>query len=94
MQRVIVGLDPDADWEQVGDALRAAGAETVDPPRESLPDVIVASYPDETPIEVAVEAAVAICGVAYAEPDTLRFALESDSADSDSADRDSAGSES
>ena len=80
MQRVIVGLEQGADWVQISDALQAAGAEAVDPPRESLPDVVVASYPDDVPRSIlAVQAAQAVPGVAYAEPDTLQFAFDADS---------------
>jgi hypothetical protein len=78
MQRVIVGLEQGADWVQISDALQAAGAEAVDPPRESLPDVVVASYPDDISIDTAVQAAQAVPGVAYAEPDTLQFAFDAD----------------
>jgi hypothetical protein len=66
--RVVVGLEPGQDPGAVADALRAFGADAVQGPAPSLPDVLTAEVPDGT----AVEAIAALDGVRYAEPDQLR----------------------
>jgi hypothetical protein len=70
--RVVVGLEPGSDVGAVSDALRAAGARYVSEPQPSLPDVVVAEFPDGD-VTATVKAASALPGVRYAEPDQLRY---------------------
>jgi hypothetical protein len=68
--RIVVGLVPDAEWTAVAAALRDAGAADVRPPLPSLPDVVLAEFPQGDAEAVAARVA-ALPGVRYAEPDTL-----------------------
>ncbi|NYI04397.1 hypothetical protein [Allostreptomyces psammosilenae] len=70
--RVIVTLESGADWTAVAEGLRRAGALEVLPPREALPGVLVALFPEGSGAG-AVAAARGVAGVADAEPDAWRF---------------------
>jgi hypothetical protein len=70
--RVIVQFAQGRDWSTVAQGLEAAGAERVQGPRASLPDRLVALFPDETGVSGAVEAARGTDGVIDAEPDVMR----------------------
>lgn len=74
--RVVVGLEPDADWRKVAERLRAEGAEDVRPPRVSLPDVVVATFLSETDLGELVSRVARLPGVSYAEPDTIQEAFQ------------------
>lgn len=73
--RIVVGVAAGHDPAAIAEALRAAGARDVRGPAPSLPDVLVADFPDGDP-EAAVKCAAGLPGVRYAEPDALRSALE------------------
>jgi hypothetical protein len=69
--RMVIGLQRGADRDRVVAAVRAAGATDLRPPSASLPDVIVAEFPDDD--EAALVARLgALDGVRYAEVDVLR----------------------
>ena len=70
--RLVVGLESSGDVPSVTDALRAAGAVHVFPPQPSLPDVVVAEFPDNIDEGAALHSITALNGVRYAEPDGLR----------------------
>ncbi len=73
--RVVVGLDADHPPATVTDALLAHGARAVRGPAPSLPDVLVAEFPDDD-ATVTLERVAALSGVRYAERDTLRSTLD------------------
>jgi hypothetical protein len=77
--RVIVGLEPDADWRDVAQSLRDMGAQEVLPPRAALPDTLVATFEGDP--QDAVPKSGALPGVAYAEPDAVRSELSGGDAD-------------
>jgi hypothetical protein len=77
--RVIVGLEPDADWRDVAQSLRDMGAHQVLPPRAALPDTLVATF--EGDAQDAVPKSGGLPGVAYAEPDAERSELSDGDAD-------------
>jgi len=67
-----VGLDHSCDVEAVTDALRAAGASYVSKPPPSLPDVLVAQFPDGSEDDTLTHISH-IPRVRYAEIDQPRF---------------------
>jgi hypothetical protein len=71
--RIVVGLAQGAVAGQVAEGLRAAGAEEVLPPRAELPNVLIALFPQALGAPEAAERAARLPGVAYAEPEALRF---------------------
>jgi hypothetical protein len=73
MGRVVVGLESKDDVPAVSEALRAAGAQHVSEPQPSLPDVVVAEFPDDDE-DNTLKSIAALKGVRYAEPDQLRDA--------------------
>ncbi len=74
--RVVVGLDAGHLPATVTDALLAHGARAVRGPAPSLPDVLVAEFPDDDDATVTLERVAALSGVRYAERDTLRSTLD------------------
>lgn len=70
--QLVIGLDDDASVATVTESLRAAGASYVSTPPPSLPDVLVAQFPDGD-VGARVRAVRAIAGVRYAEPEQLRY---------------------
>jgi hypothetical protein len=69
--RIVVGLDAGQDPEPVMSALRDKGAQHVQPPAPSLPDVVLAEFP-EGDAGATIRDVVEIPGVRYAEPDELQ----------------------
>jgi hypothetical protein len=74
MGRVVVGLESKDDVPAVSEALRAAGAQHVSEPQPSLPDVVVAEFPDDDVEDNTLKSITALNGVRYAEHDQLRDA--------------------
>jgi len=70
--RFVVGLEADQDITAVSDSLVALGARSVSGPQPSLPDVLVADFPDGNVDETTTRIAT-LPGVRYAEPEQLRF---------------------
>jgi hypothetical protein len=70
--RFVVGLEADQDVAAVSDALLALGAHSVVGPQPSLPDVLLADFPDGN-VDEMVKRIAALPGVRYAEPEQLRF---------------------
>ena len=73
--RIVVGLHADADAEGMAETLRQAGARDVRPPAPSMPDVLVADFPDEDLADLTTRL-VGLQGVRYAEPDSIQDQLE------------------
>lgn len=69
--RVVVGLTAGQEPGPVIEALRAQGARHVQGPAPSLPDVLVAEFP-EGDVAGTVETVTALPGVRYAEPEQMR----------------------
>jgi hypothetical protein len=69
--RIIVGLASEAEPSAVATALREQGARDVKPAPPSLPDVVIADFPED----VTVQDVAALPGVRYAEPDSLQSAF-------------------
>ena len=77
-ERVLVTLGPGAQVAQVVSGLRDLGAADVTEPRPELPDVCVVTLPDDCPdAQDWAGQASALDGVETAEPDHLRWDLES-----------------
>ena len=72
-QRVIVGLHADTNVNPVKTALEAAGAESTSGPSPELPDVLIATIPNNQDTNEFIRVAREISGVRYAEPDSWRF---------------------
>jgi fervidolysin-like protein len=72
--RVVVGLAEGHDPRQVGEQLKARGARHVQGPQPSLPDVLVADFPEDD-MPATLERVSALPGVRYAEPDELQSAF-------------------
>lgn len=70
--RVVVGLAVDQEPEAVAEVLRSKGAKHVQGPAPSLPDVLVADFP-EGDVDATVKTVAELPGVRYAEPDEMRF---------------------
>jgi hypothetical protein len=70
--RIVVGLYAGQDPSPVVAALERCGARYVQPPAPSLPDVVVAEFPEGL---VTMQQVAEIPGVRYAEPDQLRKAF-------------------
>ncbi|MFE9648933.1 hypothetical protein ACFYO0_33430 [Streptomyces sp. NPDC006365] len=67
-------LESGADWQRIAGQLRNAGAEDVLPPRDELPDHMVAILTDDADAEAAAQVARSFEGVADAYPDEWKFA--------------------
>ena len=72
-QRVVIGLEPGAEWSAIKTKLVAAGAESVTDPSPSQPDVLIATISSERNVEEFVQQAKKIAGVRYAEGDVWRM---------------------
>jgi len=72
-QRIVIGIQPDANWAGLKKELISLGAESVNEPSSVQPDVIVASVPAETEAAKFLEKAKKLAGVRYAELDAWRF---------------------
>jgi hypothetical protein len=73
--RVVVGLAPGHEPTAVADRLVAKGAHHVQGPTPSLPDVLVADFP-QGDVDSTVKSIAELPGVRYAEPDEMRSILE------------------
>jgi Fervidolysin N-terminal prodomain len=71
VMRVIVGIANETESAAVADGLRREGAQSVRGPAKSLPDVLVAEFP-EGDLARTVKRVAALPGVRYAEPDEMR----------------------
>ena len=69
--RVVVGLVPETEASAVAQALRDEGAHGVSGPAPSLPDVLVAEFPEGDQADI-LKRVGAMPGVRYAEPDEMR----------------------
>lgn len=74
-QRVVVGLESNAEANLVTAALEEAGAESTHGPTSELPDVLVVTIPDQHNIDEFIRAATSVPGVRYAEPDSWQFSV-------------------
>jgi hypothetical protein len=66
--RVVIGLHADQEPEALAETLRSHGARHVQGPAPSLPDVLVADFP-EGDMDGTVKTVAKLPGVRYAEPD-------------------------
>jgi hypothetical protein len=73
--RVVVGVAPGHEPAAVAEELVAKGAREVQGPAPSLPDVLVAEFP-EGDVDETVKSLAEIPGVRYAEPDAMRSILD------------------
>jgi hypothetical protein len=73
--RVVVGITPETEAAAVAEALRQEGAHSVQGPAQSLPDVLVADFP-EGDLTDTVKRVAALPGVRYAEPDEMQSILD------------------
>ncbi len=69
--RIVVGIAEGHDVDSVSEALKATGARSVQGPAPSLPDVVVADFP-EADIDRTLKGVAALSGVRYAEPDEMQ----------------------
>jgi hypothetical protein len=69
--RIVVGIATGREPGSVAAALRREGASSVQGPAPSLPDVLVAEFP-EGDLERTVKTVAALPGVRYAEPEELQ----------------------
>ena len=69
--RIVVGLHEGQEPETLAETLRSRGARQVQGPAPSLPDVLVADFP-EGDMEGTVKRIAEMPGVRYAEPDELQ----------------------
>ena len=72
-QRIVVGLNKEADAADIVEQLKSEGAANVRPPSNLQPDAIVAEVPDDTNVQEILDAARQIPGVRYAEADSWRM---------------------
>lgn len=70
--RIVVGIVAGHETGSVAEALRAAGARSVQGPAPALPEVLVADFPEED-IESTLRSVSNLPSVRYAEPDELRY---------------------
>ncbi len=70
-QRVIVGLQPGAEWGQLKRDLQRAGAHTVSEPSRYQPDAVVATLGPKQDVTIYTERVRQLPGVRYAEPDAM-----------------------
>jgi hypothetical protein len=72
--RINVGIASGSEWASVAAALRDKGARSVQDPQPSLPDVLVAEFP-EGDVADTVRRVEELPGVRFAERDELRSTL-------------------
>ena len=68
-QRVVIGLEPGADWPAIRQELVARGAETVSVPSPSQPDALVVTIGSDRHLDDFLQQSKTIVGVRYAESD-------------------------
>jgi len=71
-ERLVIGLEPDADWAKIKTQLIAEGADWARDPSDTQPDVLVVSIPDSKNIAEVVRRAKGFPGVRYVERDEMR----------------------
>lgn len=69
--RIVIGLQPGADSVRLIDELKSIGAQRIQPPNATLPDVIVAEFADDD-LQALLRTTGELEGVRYSEPDALR----------------------
>jgi len=72
-QRVIIGLQPDADWGAIRQYLISYGAEWIRDPSSEQPDVAVATVADDRDVEQVIAYIKQVHGVRYAERDAMSW---------------------
>lgn len=68
-KRVIVGIEPKAEWDRLKRELGHAGAQTTGDPTSYQPDAVVVTLPDSVDVQAFIEHVKRLQGVRYAEPD-------------------------
>lgn len=72
-QRLIIGLEPAADWAKIKEQLVADGADWVRDPSPAQPDVLVATVPENRSVDEFLRLAKRLPGVRYVEPDAMQW---------------------
>jgi hypothetical protein len=72
-QRLIIGLEPGADWARIKQQLVAEGADWSRDPSQTQPDVLVVSIPDDRNVSEILGRVKGLPGVRYAERDAMSF---------------------
>jgi hypothetical protein len=75
VERFLISLEADAQWEAVRAALSSAGFTDVTPPAPELPSVAVARLDPRGDVATAVSRVAGTPGVRHVEPDVTREAL-------------------
>lgn len=78
MAEYVVGLQPEADADEVADAVKQAGASSVVLPRGGPSGVLKAELPDDLDADEAVQRLSSVKGVNYAERTVIRQAFDDD----------------
>ena len=68
-KRVIIGIEPKAEWSRLKRELGQAGAKATSDPTSYQPDVIVATLHDSVDGQTFIQHVKRLQGVRYAEPD-------------------------
>lgn len=68
-KRVIVGIEPQVEWDRLKRELVQAGAQTTSDPTSYQPDAVVATLPDSADAPAFIEHVSRLNGVRYVEPD-------------------------
>lgn len=69
--RVVVGLEPGADWLQLKNKLLKAGADRTTEPVSYQPDAVVATLAGHRDVAKFISHVRTFGGVRYVEPDTM-----------------------
>lgn len=70
--RIIIGLKPGSDWQQVKRELHALGADSVGEPTTTQPDAVAVTVSSEHLVEEFLARSKALTAVRYAERDQWR----------------------
>ena len=71
-QRIVIGLEPRANWASVKAQLLADGAASIRDPSPEQPDVVVATLPADANVDEFIRVAKGRRGVRYVEPDAMQ----------------------
>ena len=74
-QRIIIGLESDADWATLDHKLRALGVDSLKAPSADQPDVAVATVPAGQDIGAFLSQAKSLPRVRYAELDAWQSSM-------------------
>jgi hypothetical protein len=74
-QRVLIGIESNADWGRLKSELLSLGADSASEPTSVQPDVSVATVPAAKDIDTFLQHAKKLPGVRYAELDSWQFSL-------------------